>query len=72
MDGGVKMQTEQLKACICKKYGSEAAMARAMDWPRQRLNKITNGIKEPDVSEVNEIAKALECPISTVAAFFLQ
>ena len=65
------VKTEQLKNCIKSKYGSELAMAKAMNWPRQRLNKITNGKKEPDVSEVAEIASALDLSITVVAEFFL-
>lgn len=60
-----------LNGLIHSKYESEAKMADAMGWPRQKLNKITCGIKEPDLDEVKSIADALEVPFMTVAHIFL-
>lgn len=59
------------KQRIVAKYGSEAEMARRIKWSRQRLNKITNGIKIPDVDEISVMASALGLSISTTAKFFL-
>ena len=59
------------KQRIVAKYGSEAEMARCIKWSRQRLNKITNGIKIPDVDEISVMASALGLSISTTAKFFL-
>lgn len=65
------MKLDALKNDIKTKFGSEAEMARALGWPRQRLNKITTGTKEPDVGELGEMAKVMEESISQVAEFFL-
>jgi len=65
------MPDVELKNRIRAKYGSESEMARQIGWPRQRLNKITNGIKEPDVAELHVIAVSLGLSISKVATFFL-
>lgn len=65
------MQLDRLKVCIKAKFGTEANMARRMNWPRQRLNKITTGRKVPDVGEIGEMATALEESITKVAEFFL-
>ena len=72
-EGGVHMinPNPALKQRIISKYGSEAEMARCIKWPRQRLNKITNGIKVPDVDEISTIASALGLSISATAKFFL-
>lgn len=60
-----------LNGLIHSKYENEARMADAMGWQRQRLNKITCGIKEPDLDEVKSIADALGLPFMTVAHIFL-
>lgn len=65
------MQSKKLKQFITKVYGTEANMARTMNWPRQRLNKITTGRKIPDVAEIGEMAKALGTSITQMAEFFL-
>ena len=65
-------RNEQLKKAIFDAgYRSESAMANSLGWPRQRLNKITNGIKEPDLQELDAISQALHRPIGEVARFFL-
>lgn len=61
----------ELKNQILQKYKSESEMARSMKWPRQKLNKITNGVKVPDVGEISELSQALNISISRVASFFL-
>lgn len=64
-------KVRELKALIYKKYDTEAEFARAIGWPRQRLNKITSGRKEPTISEVNEISVGLDEPVQQIASFFL-
>ena len=60
-----------LNGLIHSKYDNEAQMADALGWPRQKLNKITNGDQEPDLGEVKDIAHALEVPFMQVANIFL-
>lgn len=61
-----------LKDLIATKFASEAAMARALGWKRQRLNKITTGSKEPDLHEASDMANVLDVSISQIASFFLE
>ena len=61
----------ELKKMIYGKFDSEKDCADAMGWPKQRLNKITNGKKEPSVSEVVKFARAVEEPVEIVANIFL-
>lgn len=68
----MKRKNSELRGLIYDKYNSEAEMARALGWSRQRLNKITNGLKEPDISELNSIAKRLEKSVGEIAQIFLQ
>ena len=75
MISGVKKMTEArkaLKIMIFEKYDTETACAEAIGWPKQRLNKMTSGKKEPSVSEVFAIANAVERPVAEVAGVFLQ
>ena len=60
-----------IKEMILSQYRSEAECARALGWERQRLNKITKGIREPSVFEINEIAKALSVPVGDLVPLFL-
>ena len=62
---------KELRGLIYGKFNSESEMARFLGWPRQRLNKITNGIKEPDVKELNELAITLGKPVGDIAQIFL-
>lgn len=61
----------ELSALIHGKYDTEAEFARALGWPRQRLNKITTGTKEPDLHETAAIAAKLEISLESAARIFL-
>ena len=61
----------ELNGLIHSVFGNETEMAKAMGYSRQRLNRITNGKKVPDLNEVNDMAKALHKPFEVVAQFFL-
>lgn len=61
----------ELRGMICARYRSEAACAREIGWSKQRLNKITNGKKVPDVAELNCLAVALGCDAGDLLRFFL-
>ena len=62
----------ELNGLIHSVFESESKMAAAMGWSRQRLNKITNGDKEPDLNDVREISDALGVPFMNVANIFLR
>ena len=61
-----------LRGMIYSKFDSEAKMAEALGWNRQKLNKITNGQKEPDLDEVRDISDILGVSFMDVAHIFLQ
>ena len=61
----------QLNGLIHSKYDSETAMANAMGWSKQKLNRITTGKKVPDLFEVNDIASVLDTSFMSVAQIFL-
>lgn len=66
-----EIKIPELHNAIHEVYKNESACASAMGWTRQKLNKITNMIKEPTVGELNELAVALKKTVGEVASFFL-
>lgn len=61
----------ELRSLVYAKYDAESDLACALGWSRQRLNRITNGEKVPNVEELNQIASALDVPIGELALIFL-
>lgn len=61
----------ELKELIRRKYGTESKCAKEIGWTRQKLNKITNGNKEPTVSELNIMANCLDIDVGNLSKFFL-
>lgn len=61
-----------LKGMIHSKFDSEVQMSDTLGWSRQRLNKITNGKKEPDLNEIRDMASVLGVSFMDVARIFLQ
>lgn len=62
----------ELRGLIYSKFDNEAKCAQAMGWPRQRLSKITNGKKEPDVEELLELSNVLNYSLEELAHIFLR
>lgn len=60
----------EIRSIIYRKFDTEKACAEALGWPKQRLNNITNGKKEPTVSEIAAIARTVEAPVETLAEVF--
>lgn len=65
-------KVRELRGLIYSQYDSETEFANAIGWPRQRVNKITNGTKEPDIDELNILAKALNKSVGDIAQIFLR
>lgn len=64
-------KVKELCGLIHSQYDTEAEFASKLGWDRRKLNRITNGQKEPDLEEVNEIAKGLNRPLEEIAHIFL-
>lgn len=65
-------KVNEIRGLIYGKYDNEAQLAKELGWPRQRLNKITNGTKEPDIDEVCALAEKLDQSIEDVVHIFLR
>ena len=68
----MKQKVFEPRGMIYSRFENEAACARKLGWPRQKLSKITNGTKEPDVAELAGLAGVLECSVDELAQIFLQ
>ena len=71
--GGASFMAKNLalRGMIYSKFENEAKFADALGWSRQKLNKITTGKKEPDLSEVRDMANVLDASFMDVAHIFL-
>lgn len=63
--------TNEIKQLILDQYRSEAAFAAHLNWSRQRLNKITNGVRLPTIDEVNTLSHELDVPVDRLIHIFL-
>lgn len=61
----------QFRGLIYSKYRNEAALASAMGWNRQRLNKITTGKRVPTLMDLSALSTALSCSLEQLAGYFL-
>lgn len=52
-------KVKAFRSLVYSKFDSEAQFARAMGWERQRVNKLSNGVRQPNLEEVDTMAKAL-------------
>ena len=64
-------KVKEFRGLIYSKYDSENEFARVLNWKRQRLNKITNGLRLPALDEVAEMARALGVEPSYLMQIFL-
>lgn len=71
MEANKQAMRDGIKDVIYGKFKTETACAAQMGWPRQRLNKITQGKKEPTASELAAIAHATDNRIEAIAKIFL-
>lgn len=63
---------KELSGLIHGMYNHESDFAKQLGWPRQKLNKITNGMREPDLNDAVEIATALGQPLDYIIDIFLR
>ena len=65
-------KVKELRGLIYSQYDSEAQFAETIGWPRQRVSKITSGIKEPNIDELDVMARALHRSVGDIAQIFLR
>lgn len=71
MESTRSIMKRTLSGMIHSVFASEAACAKSIGWDRQRLNRIVNGIKEPSITEVDAISRAIGKKNDETADIFL-
>ena len=67
------MQYEnKVRGAVFARYESEAALARKLGWTRAKLVSFTLGDREPKLSQVQEMAAALDMDAAVLTEFFLE
>lgn len=65
-------KVQELRGLIYGKYDTEAQLAAELGWTKQRLNTITNGMREPNLGEVEALAEKLDKSVEDVVYIFLR
>lgn len=52
-------KVKAFRGLIYSTFDSETEFARALGWTRQAVNKLSNGNKQPNLSEIDAMAKVL-------------
>ncbi len=64
-------KVREFRSLIYKYFDSEADFAKEINWPRQRVNKITNGVKVPSIDELYVFSSPLKTSVGDLAQIFL-
>lgn len=64
--------SENIRGLVYGKYKSIRKFAEAVGWDRTKACDIVNETREPRVSELQDMAIALERPVGEIANIFLR
>ncbi len=65
------MAVLEFRGLVYSKYNNESDFAKALGWPRQRLNKISAGKKVPSLLELDDMAASLNVEPAYLLDIFL-
>lgn len=65
------MEVNRFRGEIYARFPDASAFSEKLGWSRQKLSNIVNGIREPKLSEVQDMALVMEMDVGEVASFFL-
>ena len=66
------MKINNVKGAVYARYKDIAELAQTLGWSRQKLSPIVNGKREPSLSDIQAMAKAMEMDADELASFFLE
>lgn len=66
------MENTALRMAIGQRYNKESDLARDLGWTRQKLSKTILGQRNPKISDINALSKALGLPVGEIISFFVQ
>ena len=62
----------ELSALIHGKFKTDSDFAKELNWPKQKVYKIVNGLKAPSLDEGIEISRCLGVSLEKIAEIFLR
>lgn len=62
----------ELSALIHGKFKTDSDFAKELNWSKQKVYKIVNGLKEPSLDEGIAISRCLGVPLEKIAEIFLR
>lgn len=65
------MIINKVRGAVYERYSDIASLAKEIGWSRQKLSPIVNGKREPSLSDVQAMAKAMDMDADKLASFFL-
>ena len=66
------MINNKVKGEVYAKFKNIAELAKKLGWSRQKLSLIVNGKREPNLSDIQVMAKVLNMEADKLAVFFLE
>ena len=66
------MNTKRLRSLIYGQFHTAADMARQMEWDKQKLHRVISGKQKPNLTDLSDMARALNQPLMDMANIFLR
>ena len=66
------MVINNVKGAVYARYKDIAELAQTLGWSRRKLSPIVNGKREPSLSDIQAMAKAMAMDADELASFFLE
>ena len=66
------MFINNVKGAVYARFKDIAELAETLGWSRQKLSPIVNGKREPNLSDIQAMAKAMDMDVTLLASFFLE
>ena len=66
------MKINNVRGAVYSRYKDIATLAKKIGWSRQKLSMFVNGYREPDLSEIQTMANAMEMDVVVLTSFFLE
>lgn len=65
-------KVREFRGLIYSNFDSESEFARSLGWTKQRLSKITNGARQPDLQEIDILSGPLGVTSNQLLQIFLR
>lgn len=64
----------RIRGAVFNKFNSIVSFANAIGWQRNKASRIINGIQQPSIDDMEQMAKCLDIPdaLTFVSIFFPQ